>query len=349
MANRPKPGEYIPVRPEWLNRRREDILEPELPIVDTHHHMRESGGGKRFMFEELLADVNSGHNVVATVFMQSGTKTRAMYRADGDPAFAPIGETEFVNGVAAMSASGGYGPARLCAGIIGYADMALGARLRPVLEGHIRAGGDRFRGIRYSLTWDAWEGVCPKSEQHRKAVLASPAMRESLACFAQLGLLYEMWVFYPQMNDAIAVMRDFPDTQFVLNHLGGPLHIGPYAGRRDERFAEWRAAIRAVAQLQNVVCKLGGIGMHYAGFDFHENPEPPSSQMLCDAWRPYVETCIEAFGSGRCMAESNFPVDKAVCSYVILWNALKRMVSGASASEKAEIFSGTARRVYRLA
>jgi L-fuconolactonase len=340
-------GERFPVRPQWLDLRREDIIEPALPIIDTHHHLRESAG-QRYLFDEILADVNSGHNIIATVFMQSGTKTRSMYRADGDPDFAPVGETEFANGVAAMSASGAYGRARVCAGIIGAVDMRLGARVRPVLEAHIGAGGDRFRGIRDSMTWDAWEGLCPPPEQHRKAVLGSPAMREALACFAPLGLLFEAWVFYPQMNELIALVRDFPDTQFVLNHLGGPLHIGPYADDRARRFDEWRTAIRAIAQLPNVTCKLGAIGMHYAGFDFHAKPQPPSSQMLCDAWRPYIETCVEAFGAGRCMAESNFPVDKASCSYAILWNAFKRMVGGASAGEKAQIFSGTARRVYRL-
>ncbi len=340
-------GERFPVRLDWLARRQEEILEPDLAIVDTHHHMRE-GAGQRYMFDELLADVNSGHKVVATVFMQSGTKTGAMYRADADPDFAPVGETEFANGIAAMGASGGYGPARLCAGIIGAADMTLGSRLRPVLEAHIHAGGGRFRGIRQSLTWDAWEGLCPPSEQHRKAVLESPKMRESLACFAPLGLVYEAWVNYPQMPTMIGHMKACPDTSFVLNHLGGPLHVGPYANDRAQRFAEWKAALRSAAELPNVVCKLGGIGMHYAGFEFHKNPEPPSSQMLADAWRPYVETCIEAFGAKRCVVESNFPVDKAVCSYPILWNALKRMTAGASADEKTAIFSGTAKRVYRL-
>ena len=340
-------GERFPVRQDWLDRRREDILEPDLPIIDTHHHLRE-GAGQRYLFDELMADVNSGHNIVATVFMQSGTKTKAMYRADADPDFASVGETEFANGIAAMSASGAYGKARVCSGIIGAADLTLGARLRHVLEAHVRAGGGRFRGIRQSLTWDAWEGLCPPAEQHRKAVFANPKIREALACFTPLGLLFETWVFYPQMNDAIDLVRDLPETSFVLNHLGGPLHIGPYAGRRDERFAEWRAAIRAVAPFENVTCKLGAIGMHYAGFDFHLQPEPPSSQMMADAWRPYIETCIEAFGPQRCMVESNFPVDKAVCSYAVLWNAFKRMTSGASADEKAALFSGTARRVYRL-
>ena len=192
MANATKPTDARSIRPEWLDRRREDILEPELPIIDTHHHMRE-GAGQRYMFEELLADVNSGHKVVATIFMQSGTKTRGMYRADGDPDFAPVGETEFANGIAAMSASGGYGPARLCAGIIGAADMSAGPRLRPVLEAHIRAGGDRFRGIRDSLTWELGRVVSaePSNTARRfwrapRCARAWPALRRS-ACRSRCG------------------------------------------------------------------------------------------------------------------------------------------------------------------
>ena len=341
-------GERFPVRPEWLARHSEPALEPDLPIVDTHHHMREGANG-RYLFDELLADVTGcGHNIVATVFMQSGTKTRSMYKADGDPDFAPVGETEYANGVAAMSASGAYGPARLCAGIIGAAELTLGERLRPVLEAHIRAGGDRFRGIRQSLTWDAWEGLCPPAEQDRRTLMDDPAFRAGLACFAPLGLVFEAWVYYPQMADLVRLVRAFPDTSFVLNHLGGPLHIGPYADRRSERFGDWRDAVRAIAAFENVTCKLGGIGMHYAGFDFEQGAEPPTSERLCNAWRPYVQTCIEAFGPGRCMVESNFPVDKAACSYGVLWNALKRMTDGASPGEKTAIFSGTAKRVYRL-
>lgn len=348
MANAPQAGiERSPVREDWLARHTEDIIEPDLPIIDTHHHLRE-GGGQRYLFDEILADVSTGHNLIATVFMQSGSRGQGMYRADGDPAFAPVGETEYVNGVAAQSASGAYGPCRLCTGIISFADPRLGDRVKPVLEAHIRAGGDRFRGIRFPLAYDAWEGLSGPGDQYRNGLLESAELRAATAHFAPLGLVFEAWPYYPQMDAMIDLMRAFPNTQFVLNHLGGPLHIGPYADDRKARFEAWRKAVLKVAELPNVVCKIGGIGMHYAGFEMHNRPEPPTSEDMAEAWTPYVQTCIEAFGPDRSMAESNFPVDKASCSYAVLFNALKRMCSGASADEKTAIFSGTARRVYRL-
>ncbi|CAA9543489.1 MAG: Purine/pyrimidine phosphoribosyl transferase, partial [uncultured Thermomicrobiales bacterium] len=110
-----------PVRQAWLDRLREEIIEPALPIVDPHHHLWDRPGW-RYLLDELLADLNSGHTIVATVFLQC----RAMHRADGPEALRPVGETEFVNGVAAMSASGGYGLTRVCAGIVGPADLRLG-------------------------------------------------------------------------------------------------------------------------------------------------------------------------------------------------------------------------------
>ena len=341
-------GELYAVRADWLALHSEPIIEPDLPIIDTHHHLRE-GAGQRYLFDEVLDDVSSGHNVVATVFMQSGSKSRGMYRADGEAALAPVGETEYVNGVAAMSASGNYGPCRLCAGIIGTADLTLGDRIKPVLEAHIRAGGDRFRGIRFPLAWDGWQGITSAADQGRGANLESPELRTATAHFAPLGMIFEAWVYYTQMDAMIRLARDFPDTAFVLNHLGGPLHIGPYADDRQARFDAWRKAVLAAAELPNMTCKIGGIGMHYGGFEFHKRDKPASSQEIADAWRPYVETCVEAFGAERCMAESNFPVDKAIASYAVMFNALKRTTSGASADEKAAIYAGTAKRVYRLA
>src|SRR6185503_8886504 len=141
---------YLHVRNDWLARRKEPILEPDLPIIDPHHHLWDRPGW-RYMLDDLLADTNSGHNILATVFVQC----RAMYRAGGPVEMQPVGETEFVNGVAAMSASGGYGQTKVCAGIVGHADLSLGSRAEPVLTALMRAGGDRFRGIRHITAWDA--------------------------------------------------------------------------------------------------------------------------------------------------------------------------------------------------
>jgi predicted TIM-barrel fold metal-dependent hydrolase len=178
--------------------------------------------------------------------------------------------------------------------------------------------------------------------------MAEPAFRAGFACLAKHGLSFDAWLYHTQIHQLADLARAFPATPIVLDHVGGPLGVGPYRGRRDEVFADWRNGIRALAECPNVHMKLGGLAMVVNGFDFHENVLPPSSGELADAWRPYMETCIEAFGPHRCMFESNFPVDKGMCSYPVLWNAFKRIAAGASSAEKAALFHDTAARFYRL-
>lgn len=334
---------YIPVRDDWLARRTEEILDPALPIVDPHHHLWDRPGW-RYMLDDLLADTNSGHNIVATVFVQC----RAFHRADGPEAMKPVGETEFVNGVAAMSASGGYGSTKVCAGIVGHADLRLGSAVREVLEAHIRAGGGRFRGIRHITAWDADPSLLNPAYTPPPGLMHDETFRQGFACLAPLNLSFDAWLYHPQIPDLTALARAFPGTQICLNHVGGPLGIGPYAGRRDEVFATWKQSIRDLASCPNVVVKLGGMAMRINGWDFHEKPEPPASSALADAWKPYVQTCVEAFGPARCMFESNFPVDKGSYGYAVFWNACKLLALGASATEKTDLFSGTASRFYRL-
>ena len=334
---------YLPVRDEWLARRVETVLEPELPIVDPHHHLWERAGWN-YMLDDLLVDTGSGHNIVGTVFVQC----RSMHRADGPEAFRPVGETEFVNGVAAMSASGGYGPARICAGIVGHADLRNGAATDAVLEAHIRAGGGRFRGIRHITAWDGDPELMNPAYAPPPGLMFDAAFRQGFACLAPLNLTFDAWLYHPQIGDVAALARAFPNTGICLNHIGGPLAIGSYAGKRAEVFAQWSAAIRDLAGCPNVVVKLGGMAMRINGWDFHERADPPSSVDLAAAWKPYVDVCIEAFGASRCMFESNFPVDKGSYGYQAFWNACKILAKGASASEKADLFCGTASRFYRL-
>jgi L-fuconolactonase len=334
---------YLPVRDEWLARRVETVLEPELPIIDPHHHLWERPDWN-YMLDDLLADTNSGHNIVGTVFVQC----RSMHRADGPEAMRPVGETEFVNGVAAMSASGGYGPAKICAGIVGHADLRNGHGAEAVLEAHIRAGGGRFRGIRHIVAWDADPSLMNPAYPMPSELMFDAKFREGFTCLAPLNLTFDAWLYHPQIGDVAALARAFPGTGICLNHIGGPLAIGAYAGKRAEVFAQWSAAIRDLATCPNVVVKLGGMAMRINGFDFHERAEPPSSEDLAAAWKPYVDVCIEAFGANRCMFESNFPVDKGSYGYQAFWNACKILAKGASASEKADLFHGTASRFYRL-
>jgi predicted TIM-barrel fold metal-dependent hydrolase len=340
----------------------EAILEPDLPIIDPHHHLWDRSGGPppdgpprhgfeallrlspRYLLDELLADLTRGHKVIGTVFMECG----AFYRLDAEPALRPVGETEFVNGVAAMTASGLYGELRACAGIVGHVDLTLGNRAAEVLEAHIRAGGGRFRGIRHSASADPDPAVLGPLARRTPGLYLSEDFHAGFAHLAPLGLSFDAWLLEPQLPDLVALARKFPETTIVLDHVGTPLGIGPYVGRREERFGDWRAQIQALAELPKVHVKLGGLAMPFCGFPSFMSSPPASSQQLAQEWRPYVETCIEAFGPSRCMFESNFPVDLGSCTYEVLWNAFKIIAAGASAADKTALFSDTARRVYRL-
>jgi L-fuconolactonase len=340
----------------------EAILEPDLPIVDPHHHLwdrtpvfaslpppkhgfdRAIRRAPRYLLDELRADAGSGHNVRATVFVEC----RSMYRASGPAMLRPVGETEFVNGVAAMTASGLYGDFRACAGIVGHADLTLGEVITEVLEAHLAAGGGRFRGVRHSASSDADPEVLGPLSGRPAGLYRSATFREGFARLAPLGLSFDAWLIEPQLEDLIDLARAFPETPIVLDHVGTPLGIASYAGRLEERFPVWRDNIRTLAQSANVSVKLGGLAMPFCGFaSFMSDPPAPSTQLAAE-WKPYIETCIEAFGADRCMFESNFPVDIGSCSYAVLWNAFKVLAKDYSADEKTALFSGAASRFYRL-
>ena len=342
-ARAQQPATSSPVRQDWLDRRKEPILEPELPIVDPHHHLWIRPGW-RYLVDDLLADTNSGHNIVATVYVQA----RSMYRETGPVEMRPVGETEFVNGVAAMCASGILGKTRACSGIVGHADLMLGSYVEPVLAAHLRAGGDRFRGIRHITAWDADTSLNNPAYPAPPGLVADKTFREGFAVLGRLGLSFDAWLYHPQLEELATLARAFPATRIVLNHAGGPIGTGAYSGKRNEVFPRWATSIKALALHQNVFIKVGGLGQSINGIGFERQTEPPSSETLAATWRPYVETCIEAFGTSRSMFESNFPVDKVSYSYPVFWNACKLLAKGASNAERADLFAGTAARFYRL-
>ncbi len=338
-----KSGLYADPREHWLALHKEDVLDPARPIVDPHHHLWDRGG-QRYLIEEMAGDIGSGHNIIATVYVEA----RSMYRTGGPEALHPVGEVEFANGAAAMSASGGYGPAAICAGIVGHANLLLGEGARPVLEAEIAAGNGRFRGIRHSSPWDADPGVAGMYALRPKGLLLDPVFRKGFACLAPLALSFDAWLFHPQIGELADLARAFPDTKIVLDHCGGPIGVGSYANRREEIFVGWKASIEDIAKCPNVAVKLGGLAMCLLGYDFHKRPEPPSSEQAAAAWRSYIETCIEAFGPERCMFESNFPPDKGQCSYQVIFNAFKRIAVQYSEPEKTALFSKAATDFYRL-
>lgn len=328
----------------WLAKQvPEPILDPDLPIIDAHHHLWDRPD-HRYFLDDFVADAHTGHNIVATVFEEC----HAMYRASGPQAMRPVGETEFVAGVAAMSDSGQYSPTRVAAGIVGFADLTLGDRVEAVLEAHIQASGGRFRGVRYSAGWDASDIIGNSGTATGPHVLMQPDLRAGLARLTTMGLSFDAWLYHPQLADIIDLAQSFPDANIIMCHVGGPLGYGPYAGKEEEVYASWKAAITELATCPNVSMKLGGMVNRLAAYDYRALPAPPSSAELSEYWRPYMGTCIELFGADRCMFESNFPVEKLGIGWATLWNAFKRIASGASHEEKLALFSGTARRVYRL-
>ena len=325
----------------WLARLREDVLDPDLRIIDAHHHLWDLKGYE-YPAGDLLADLATGHNIDATVFVQCGYA----YRTDGPLELRPIGETQRIAAIAEEAARRG-GRSRINAAIVGYADLRLGAKVDAVLEAHIAAAGGRFRGIRtISARDDAVKRHLLPPPPVR--LLSDPDFRDGFALLPQFKLSFDAWLYHPQIPELADLASAFPETPIVLDHMGGILGIGSYEDKRDEVFQWWRKSILDLARRSNVHVKLGGFGLSVSGRDYHLEPLPASSGELARDWRPYVETCIEAFGVNRCMFESNFPVDKAACSYAVLWNACKRLASGASAGEKAALFHDNAQRFYRL-
>ena len=288
--------------------------------------------------------------MLATVFVQSGEN---MYRANGPAELKSVGEVEFINGIAAMAASGRHGKAQLCAGIVGYADLALGDKVQPVLDALIAAGNGRLRGIRHNMAWDE----SPATADHSSVNKHNPRSRElclnadfqkGVARLAQCGLSFEAWMFFPQLPELINLLRKNSETSVILNHVGGILGVGPYQGKRDEIFAIWKAHMRELAAFPNLKVKVGGFGMPRCGWDFHLRETHVGSEELAAAWQPYIETTIELFGPQRCMLESNFPVDKFTCGYAVVWNAFKRLTKNYSDADKAALYMNTAVEAYRL-
>ena len=333
---------------DWLALTQEATLEPEIPICDPHHHFWDFRSERipyqRYLLHELYADLNSGHNVRSTVFVEA----RAMYRIEGPEEMRPVGEVEFVQGLAAAGATGLYGPARAAAAIVGHANLHLGDAVAPVLEALQAASPNRFRGIRQGLTWDPNPGI-PNNTSDLRNQLSEEKFRTGARVLARMGMSFEAWMYFPQLPELADFAKAVPDLTIILNHIGGLLRIGPYANRDEEVLPTWREGIAAVAQCPNVYVKLGGIGQPRTGHDWYARDKPIGSAELAETMAPYMNYCIEQFGPNRCMFESNFPPDKVGYSYHVLFNAFKRMSKGYSAAERAAMFQGTAERAYRMA
>lgn len=334
---------YPPPDHGWLAQSSEPVIDADLPIIDAHHHIWEEAGHP-YLLDDLLDDMTDGHNVVATVMVQAGYG----YRADGPEAHRPVGETEKIAELVSQARARGLRQ-RPCAAIVAHADLTLKEQtLGAVLDDHQTSGQSLLRGIRHGVSYDSHfpDGIVIRPAQ--RYLLADPAFRRGLAMLAPRGLSFDTMLYHQQLPELTAMARALPDLAIVLDHYGAPLGVGPYEGKSSEVFAQWRSDLADLATCPNVTIKLGGLGLIITGARWHEAPEPPSSTVLAAAWQPWFDETVRLFGADRCMFESNFPVDKAMCSYRTLWNAFKRLSSGAGAGERAALFHDTAARFYRI-
>ena len=329
-------------REEWLKQTIEEPLDPSLPICDAHHHLW-YGIEKAYTVEDFLRDISGGHQIRKTVFVESGL----MLKTGVPPEMQPVGETEFVRNIVPGPEEPGGNTPEIAAGIIGFADLTMGASVAPVLEAHIRAGKNRFRGIRYITAWDASPDLKSRREVP-PGLMLDRKFREGLAALRRYGLSFDAWLYHPQLTELVDLAREFPDIPIIVEHAGGPLGIGPYSLKRESVFQDWQRSIRELASCSNVYIKLGGLGMRICGYAWNEADKPPRSAELAGVFKSYYLWCIECFGVDRCMFESNFPVDKASYSYTVLWNAFKRITMDFSYKERLALFHDTAVNVYHL-
>ena len=346
MTQNPSPtssGPHVWPNHAWLAQQpAEEALEAELPIIDPHHHLWDREA-YIYLLDEFARDLRCGHNVRATVAIESHTG----YRKDGPPELRPVGEVELLRKVAETALEQPGSP-RICDGIVGYADLTLGAGVQAVLEACMEAGGHRFKGIRNISAWHPNEAIAGSFVRPPEGLMARASFREGFACLSKFGLSFDAWLFHTQMDELAALARQFPDTVMVLGHIGGPIGIGPYADLREETFEDWRRAIARLSKYSNVQVKFSGLGMRVIGYGLHLRSQPPSSDELSRLWQKYFDVCLECFGSGRLMFASNFPVDKASFNYGVLWNAFKLLSRQNTSGEKRKMFFSNAKEVYNL-
>jgi predicted TIM-barrel fold metal-dependent hydrolase len=327
----------------WLDLVQEDIIDPDRPIVDPHHHLWRKRGTSEYLLEDLWADTGSGHNILKTVFMECG----AEYREDGPPELRSLGEVEFVTDLAQRSAAGGPGKAEIAA-LVSHIDLTRADQVEDVVAQHVETSGGLFRGVRHSLAHDENPQALMIPGRAPKDLHANPDFRNGLQALGRLRYTYDNWHYHHQNPDFAALARAVPDTTMVLDHFGTPLGVGPYADKREEIFEQWKKDVTEIAACPNVVAKIGGLAMPDNGFGWNGRERPASSDEFVAAQGRYYLHMIECFTPERCMFESNFPVDKMSISYPVLWNGLKRIVRDFSADEKNAMFQGTASRIYKL-
>ena len=338
---------HLPVRQEWLNQHIEDPILPNFPIIDPHHHLWDVGFG-RYYIEELLEDINSsGHNIEATVYIMSSSNTK-IYAKDGLKEFKPLTEIEFATSEGKRADLIPDNKVKVNASIVGSVDLTFGSKLEPVLEKAINISEGRLKGIRMLLASHTDPRILSGAVKSDLGLMLHPNFIDGAKCIQNADLSLDFWIYHTQLNEMEKIARALPDLTIILNHVGGPIHLGEYEGKQAVTHREWRSAMIRLSRIPNINVKLGGLGMAVNGAKFHNDKIPPNSVQLSDVWKPWIYETIDMFGFDRCMFESNFPVDKGSCSYGALWNAFKILATDMSDDEKNKLFSKNAARIYKI-
>ena len=338
---------HLPVRQEWLNQLIEDPILPNIPIIDPHHHLWDVGFG-RYYIEELLEDINSsGHNILSTVYIMSSSNTK-IYSKDGLEEFKPLTEIEFATSEGKRADLIPNNRVKVNASIVGSVDLTYGNKLQPVLEKAVNISEGRLKGIRMLLASHTDPRISSGAVKSDLGLMLHPNFIDGAKCVQDANLSLDFWVYHTQLNEMEKIARALPDLTIILNHIGGPIHIGEYEGKQAATHREWRSAMMRLSRIPNINVKLGGLGMAVNGAKFHNSKFPPNSVQLSDVWKPWIYETIDMFGFDRCMFESNFPVDKGSCSYGALWNAFKIIAKDMSDDEINKLFSKNAAKIYKI-
>ena len=327
-------------RDDWIGQVVEDVIDPEREIVDPHHHLWNRGGSV-YETDAWMAETGSGHNVVQSVFVEC----HAYYHEDGPEHLRPVGETERIAQIAAESAVRSDGAT--IAAIVSHADLRLPV-LDEVLDAHRDAAPDLFRGIRHAGSHPIEPEPMFIPGRAPAGLYADPDFRRGVQRLGARGMTYDTWHYHYQNREFLDLVCACPDTTIVLDHLGTPVGVGQFAGKRAQIFEVWKEDLAAIAACPNVVAKLGGMAMPDNGYGWHQQERPPSSDDFAAAQADWYHHMIDVFGPERCMFESNFPVEKASIGYRVLWNGFKKIAARYSDAEQDAMFAGTARRIYRL-
>ena len=338
---------HLPVRQEWLNQLIEDPILPNIPIIDPHHHLWDVGFG-RYYIEELLEDINSsGHNIVSTVYIMSSSNTK-IYSKDGLEEFKPLTEIEFATSEGKRADLIPNNRVKVNASIVGSVDLTYGNKLQPVLEKAVNISEGRLKGIRMLLASHTDPRISSGAVKSDLGLMLHPNFIDGAKCIQDANLSLDFWIYHTQLNEMEKIARALPDLTIILNHIGGPIHLGEYEGKQAATHREWRSAMMRLSRIPNINVKLGGLGMAVNGAKFHNSKFPPNSVQLSDVWKPWIYETIDMFGFDRCMFESNFPVDKGSCSYGALWNAFKIIAKDMSDDEINKLFSKNAAKIYKI-